>query len=94
MPKLWNKPVPLKAQPIPYQIERYLLDHRDVRLVRGRDGWFRLQGRTGVNHFSRVPGSGRYSARTALQCVDSLCTIESYDDRNRPDIIGLHRDVI
>ncbi|AFU87481.1 hypothetical protein CcrKarma_gp317 [Caulobacter virus Karma] len=83
----------LSTYPIPYQLERYLLNNRDVRLVRCRDGW-RLQGRTGVFHRSRVPGTGRYSWRSVAICLDSLCVIESYDETMRPDVVGLAKDVV
>jgi hypothetical protein len=93
MARLWNRPLPLKSRPIPYQIERYLLNHRDVRLVRFSDGW-KLQGRTGAIHVARVPGSGRYSSRTVEICLGSLCTVHAYDERNRPDVVGLHPDIV
>lgn len=83
--KTWN--------PMEYHLQNYLIENRDVRLVRMKDGW-RFMGPTGIVHRgARLPGTGRYHTRTIEHCLDSLCRIEARDENGRPDVVGLTKDL-
>lgn len=71
-----------------YRLQNYLLEHREVKLVRTKSGW-RFMGPTGVIHRGRVPGTGRYHTRTIEQCCDSMCEVHLRSEDGSPEVVTL-----